>query len=76
MDSVDPVDDRGDGHQHRDRTAASPFDAACAQPWSLPAIGMASIAMTFLEPDPVAEWNDERLAAIHRTLDAWETPDS
>jgi len=56
-------------------TVASPFGAAGKEPWSLPATGMASIAMAFLEPEPAAEWNDQRLAEIHRTLDAWATPD-
>jgi AcrR family transcriptional regulator len=53
---------------------ASPFDAAGKEPWSLPALGMASIAMAFLEPDPTAEWNDQRLAEIHRTLNSWAAP--
>jgi AcrR family transcriptional regulator len=52
-------------------TVARPFGAAAEEPWSLAATGMVSIAMTFLEPDPTAEWNDQRLAEIHRTLDAW-----
>jgi AcrR family transcriptional regulator len=52
-------------------TVASPFGATAHNPWSLPAIGMASIAMAFLEPDPTAEWDDRRLAEIHRSLDAW-----
>jgi AcrR family transcriptional regulator len=56
-------------------TLASPFGAAGKDSWSLAATGMASIAMAFLEPDPDAEWNDQRLAEIHRTLDAWITPD-
>ena len=56
------------------RTVASPAGAAGKDSWSLPAIGMASIAMAFLEPDPAAEWNAQRLAEIHRTLDAWVTP--
>jgi len=56
-------------------TVTSPFDATGTDPWSLPAIGMASIATAFLEPDPTAEWNDQRLAEIHRVLDAWVIPD-
>jgi AcrR family transcriptional regulator len=56
-------------------TVASPFGAAGTDSWSLPATGMASIAMALLEPDPATEWNDQRLAEIHRTLDAWVTPD-
>jgi hypothetical protein len=35
---------------------------------------MASIAMALLEPDPTAEWDDQRLAEIHRALDAWVDP--
>ena len=58
------------------QTVASPFGAAGNQPWSLPAIGIAGIAMAFLEPDPTADWNDQRLAGIHRTLDAWADPDA
>ena len=57
-------------------TVASPLGAAGNDPWSLPAIAMASIAMAFLEPDPTAQWDDQRLAEIHRALDAWVTPDS
>ncbi|GAA2638733.1 TetR/AcrR family transcriptional regulator [Paractinoplanes durhamensis] len=53
------------------RMVAKPPGAAGADQWSLPAIGMASIAMAFLEPDPSAAWNEHRLAEIHRTLDTW-----
>jgi hypothetical protein len=38
------------------------------------AIGMASIAMAFLEPDPTMRWNHTRMADIRRTLDAWTSP--
>jgi AcrR family transcriptional regulator len=55
-------------------TVARPFGAAGEGAWSLPATGMASIAMAFLEPDPAAEWDDQRLTEIHRALDAWVTP--
>jgi AcrR family transcriptional regulator len=56
-------------------TVASPFGAASKEPWSLPAIAIASAAMAFLEPDPAAEWNDQRMAEIHRALNAWVVPD-
>jgi AcrR family transcriptional regulator len=52
-------------------TMAAPAGAAGTEPWSLPAMGMASIAMTFLEPDPATEWNAARLTEIHRALDGW-----
>ncbi|WP_432837655.1 TetR/AcrR family transcriptional regulator [Dactylosporangium sp. CA-092794] len=54
------------------RTPASPFGAAAKQDWSLAAIGIASLAMAFLEPDPQTEWNDNRLAEIHRLLAEWD----
>jgi AcrR family transcriptional regulator len=56
-------------------TVASPFGAAGKDQWSLAAIGIASIATAFLEPDPTTEWDDQRLAEIHGALDAWEVPD-
>jgi AcrR family transcriptional regulator len=55
-------------------TLASPFGASTRDQWSLPAIGIASIATAFLEPDPTTEWNDQRLAEIHHALDAWQPP--
>ena len=56
-------------------TVASPSGAAGKDSWSLPATGLASIAMALLEPDPATEWNDQRVTEIHRALDAWVTPD-
>jgi len=56
-------------------TVASPVGAAGKEPWSLPAIGMASVAMALLEADPTTDWHDQRLAEIHRTLEAWAPPD-
>jgi AcrR family transcriptional regulator len=55
----------------RYRTTASPFGADGPAPWSLPAVGMASLAMAFLEPDHDATWDEQRLADLHRTLDEW-----
>ncbi len=46
------------------RTQASPFGAHGAEDWSLPAMGLTSIAMAFLEPDPAVEWDSERIAGI------------
>ena len=36
--------------------------------WSQPALGIASIAMTFIEPDPAIEWTDEHTAAVRAAL--------
>lgn len=57
------------------QTVARPFGAAGADRWTLPAVGLASIAMAFLEPDPAARWDDRRITEIHRVLDAWAAGD-
>ena len=50
------------------RTTAAPFGAAAPDEWSLPALGIASIASAFLEPDPAIEWDDERLTQVRQAL--------
>ena len=40
------------------RVQASPFGAAGKDEWSLAAIGLASIAVAFLEPDPAIAWDE------------------
>jgi AcrR family transcriptional regulator len=50
------------------RCEASPFDATATEQWSLPALGMASIAVAFLEPDPAVDWNAERVASVTERL--------
>ncbi len=52
------------------RTEASPFGAAAREEWSLPAIGLASIASALLEPDPGVIWDEARLAAVRQSLAA------
>jgi AcrR family transcriptional regulator len=47
---------------------ASPFGATTAQEWSLPALGVASIALAFFEPDPAIEWSPERIAQVRQAL--------
>jgi AcrR family transcriptional regulator len=56
------------------RVQASPFGAASKDEWSLAAIGIASIATAFLEPDPGIEWDDERLTTVQRALRSWVAP--
>jgi len=46
------------------RFPARPFGAAEAAEGSPAALGAASIASAFLEPDPAIEWNAERVAAV------------
>ena len=50
------------------RAQASPFGAAGQEEWSLPALGLASIASAFLEPDPAVEWDDERVTSVRQAL--------
>lgn len=50
------------------RVRANPFGAPEPAEWSQPALGMASVALSFLEPDPTIDFNDERLAAVRAAL--------
>jgi AcrR family transcriptional regulator len=56
------------------RFQASPFGAAGKDEWSLAAVGLASIAMGFLEPDPAIVWDDERLARVRQALSSLAPP--
>ncbi len=53
---------------------ARPFGAANAADWSLAALGLASIAMTFIEPDPTVVWDEARLATVRRTFASLDAP--
>jgi AcrR family transcriptional regulator len=59
-----------------ERTQASPFGAASSEEWSLAAIGLASIASAFLEPDPTIEWDDRRLTNVRQALSSWAPPNT
>jgi AcrR family transcriptional regulator len=48
--------------------SASPFGATTAREWSLPALGAASVATAFLEPDPAITWDGERVTRIRQLL--------
>jgi len=50
------------------RAQANPFGAAGTDEWSLPAMGLASIASAFLDPDPAIEWDDKRLTSVRQAL--------
>ncbi|MFC4945320.1 hypothetical protein [Pseudonocardia sp. GCM10023141] len=51
-----------------DRIDAAPLGAAETASWSLAGLGIAAVAMAFLEPDPTVEWNAERVAAARSAL--------
>jgi hypothetical protein len=58
------------------RAAASPSGAAGQEEWSLPAMGIASTASVFLEPDPAIEWDDDRIASVRQAPSGWAPPDA
>jgi AcrR family transcriptional regulator len=58
------------------RAQASPFGAASTDEWSLPGLALASMANSFLEPDPAVEWNAERIASVRRALADLALPDA
>lgn len=51
------------------RIRGAPFGTAEEKEWSLPALLMASIAFTFLEPDANMVWNEERAREAQSTFD-------
>ena len=53
---------------------ASPFGAAHEDAWTLPALGLASIASAFLEPDPAIEWDDQRITSLRQALSSLTLP--
>ena len=58
-----------------DRLEADPFGGGTAS-WSLAALGCASIAAAFLEPDPDVVWDESRAAALRSAMAAESLPAS
>jgi len=56
------------------RAAARPLAVAATADWSLPALGLASIAWAFIEPDPDVEWDGSRMAGVRRALASLAEP--
>jgi AcrR family transcriptional regulator len=54
--------------------SASPFGATTAREWSLPALGAASVATAFLEPDPAITWDGMRVARMRQLLSSLVPP--
>jgi len=50
------------------RAAARPLGVETTADWSLPALGLASTAWAFIEPDPGVEWDEDRIASVSRAL--------
>lgn len=53
---------------------ANPFAAPEPADWSQPALSMASILLTFVEPDPTVEFDADRIAALRASLAAGPPP--
>ncbi len=51
-----------------ERIRARPLGARHEAEWSAPALALAGISMTFLEPDPTIVWDEDRLTAVRREL--------
>jgi AcrR family transcriptional regulator len=58
-----------------DHVRTRPFGAVGEDEWSLPALGLASVATAFLEPDPAITWDDGRLRAVREALASWSPLD-
>ncbi|MBB4931451.1 AcrR family transcriptional regulator [Lipingzhangella halophila] len=52
------------------RTQARPFGTPNAAEWSEPALGVAGLVESFLEPDPDIEWDEERTEALRHALNS------
>ena len=50
------------------RIAARTPTAGVTADWSLPALGLASVAWAFLEPDPDVQWDQSRIATVKQAL--------
>lgn len=56
------------------RSAARPLAATATADWSLPALGLASVAWAFIEPDPDVQWDQKRIATAGQALAALALP--
>lgn len=50
------------------RVVSKPFGTSRIVDWSLPALGIAGLASSFLEPDPEIDWTDDRIASVRHQL--------
>ena len=49
----------------------SPFGGDVDGEWSLPAIGIAGVVLTYLEPDPDVIWDANRKELVRDTVQSW-----
>ncbi|GAA2796979.1 TetR/AcrR family transcriptional regulator [Saccharopolyspora taberi] len=52
-----------------ERFDANPFGAPEQASWSPPALGMASVVLSHLEPDPEVEFDEQRLATVREAIE-------
>jgi len=50
------------------RIAARPLTAGATAGWSLPALGLVSVAWAMIEPDPDVEWDSGRIARVRHAM--------
>ncbi len=50
------------------RMQARPFGAEGVSEWALPALGLAAVAVAFLEPDPQVHWDERRAVRAREAL--------
>jgi AcrR family transcriptional regulator len=56
------------------RTVGRPLAAAESADWSMPALGLASLAWAFIEPDPDVVWDRERITSATDALATLAAP--
>jgi len=52
------------------RASTGPLAGAPTADWSLPALGLASVATAFIEPDPEVRWDRDRIANVRQVFAA------
>jgi AcrR family transcriptional regulator len=59
------------------RIPANPFGAPEPAEWSQPALAIATLVLSFLEPDPAVDWTAERTGEVRHALEdgSWLTVD-
>ena len=56
----------------RESLQSDPFGVSAEASWSPVAIAMTSIVLSYVEPDPDIEWNDERIERVRQELSGGE----
>jgi hypothetical protein len=60
----------------RQRASTGPLPGAATADWSLSALGLASVAAGFIEPDPDVDWDRDRIASVRQAFATLALPGS